>query len=169
MEQFGPNPGQARIKLEPNSNFSAMVNNERRRAMLIGNNAYFEINNCLFLGDDSTRLFTIANADYAYVYIREGHFTLNDCVWSLRLIKKTIFGHRKMSKRRMPNQLQFGEHGISDIEQLIINTNWNFYQLYTYERSLPGSRLPEYTLPDAGQVPCADPNLPTNNQPRRLN
>ena len=170
MEQiFGPNPGRANVKYDPSDNFSITFNDKRRLDGLIGKNAFFEINNCAFLGDDSTSTFTIINADYAYIFIRAGHFAIDDCVWSLRRVKKTIFGHRKMSGKQMPNQLRCGLSRLNEIETLVINNNWNFYQLYTYMRSLPGSRLPEYSLPDKGQVPYTGSALDSNSTRRRLN
>lgn len=164
MEQFGPNIGQVKIKRDPSDNFSTKFNSRKRRDTLINNRMLYEFNNCLVIFDDSTSNYTIANADYSYLFIREGHFQpdLSDCVWSLRRVKKTIFGHYKPSNKLVSNTLVYGGGKIGEVVSLIRVNNWNFYQLYTYMRSLPGSTLPEYVLPDKGQVPAQGNEIPNN-------
>lgn len=164
MEQFGPNMGQVTVKHDPSDKYSTVFNDRKMRDVLLNNRMLYEFNNCLVIMDDVTGNYTFANADYAYAYIRKGHLRRDgsDCVWTLRRVKKTIFGNYKPSSKRLANTFICGPDRAPQITALITRTNWNFYQLYTYMRSLPGSTLPEYVLPDKGQVPAQGNEIPGN-------
>lgn len=133
------------VKERGNDKFITMTNNAELFTMLVSNGYVVEINNVLFVYDQLTKLWTVANADFAWLAIPK--YVVNDHLWTLVKTKTKMSGKRKATTKRLDNTFQLAEDQFRDVAVEVANRDMEFQDVYEIFKEPLG--LGEYTLDDA--------------------
>lgn len=134
------------LKERGNDHFNIHTNNSKMLKMLAEKGYVKEINNILFILDNETELWVVANTDFAWLGIREFMDNRHPRFWTLLKMKKGFTGKYKPTAKILPNTFEINRDQVISMIQAIQNNNLTFSQLYSYVQ--PQFNLNNYILGD---------------------
>ena len=137
------------IKERGNENFIIQYNTSMKDEfqILVGNGLIKEVNNCLFIYNNTTELWWVVNSDWHYLFIPKNGLTSNGRLWNITGMKKKLFSDKKKPAMIPPkNVIELSKDQVANLILQIAEKDLTFSQVY---EGLRGQLdLPNYILPD---------------------
>lgn len=135
----------AYIKCRGSDPFIIGRNSTRNLQILAKVEHIVEVNNCFFVYNNVTGLWTVTNSDYSYINIPD--IVKNDRIWMLFEYKERfIFSGKKMKPRQPRNTFTISDDQVENVIKEAAINNYSYKELY--QSQTEKYNLPEYRLPD---------------------
>lgn len=135
----------AYIKCKGNDSYLIATNSKQNFKILSKMEYFLEVNNCFFIYDPRTNLWTATNSDFSYLHIPS--IIKNNNYWILLSRKNKIFTNGKKLKRVFPkNTFELTDDQVLELVKFTANENLKYKDLYNKVKER--LNLPDYILPD---------------------